>query len=127
MNKRKFSRVAFNLKAYFNCRAVSFKGEVENLSLNGMLVKTGEKLQLGDLVEITLYLSGTANPLDISINILATVVRVEEEALVLQFREMDMDCFGWLKNVIAYNDGDGDKIMDELLNTINNPVTAGKR
>ena len=44
MNKRKFSRVAFNLKAFFNCWDASFKGEVENLGLNGMLVRTDEKL-----------------------------------------------------------------------------------
>ena len=126
MEKRRFSRVAFNLKAFFNCRDASFKGEVENLSLNGMFVRTGEKLCLGELVEITLYLSGTTNPLDISINILAAVVRVEEGGLVLQFREMDMDCFGWLKNIIAYNDGDGDKVMDELLSAIDNPALSGK-
>jgi hypothetical protein len=116
--KRRFSRVDFKLKAYVYCRDLSIKGEVENLSLKGMFVRTGEKLQPGDLVEATVYLSGTANPLDISVSIKGTVVRTEDGGMVLQFKEMDLDSFARLKNVIAYNDGNEDKVMEELVSAI---------
>lgn len=118
MEKRRFSRVDFNLKAYVYCRNLSIKGEVENLSLKGMFVKTGEKLQPGDVVESTIYLTGTTNPLDISVNIKGAVVRTEENGLVLQFKEMDLDSFSRLKNIIAYNNGNADKVMDEFLNAV---------
>ncbi|KAF0221314.1 MAG: type IV pilus assembly [Geobacteraceae bacterium] len=118
MEKRKFSRVDFNLKAFVSYRNLSIKGEVENLSLKGMFVRTGEKLQSGDMVETTIYLTGTANPLDISVNIKGTVVRTEGNGVVLQFKEMDLDSFAQLKNIIAYNDGNADKVMDEFVQAI---------
>lgn len=113
--KRKFSRVPFRLKAFVNCRATSIKGEVENLSLNGMLLATDMKLQAKDPVEVTIYLSGTENPLEVALRILGTVVRTEDKGIVLQFTEMDPDSFGRLKNIIAYNAGDEDQIMQEVL------------
>lgn len=115
MEKRRYSRVAFELKAFVNSRNISAKGKVRNLSLNGMLIATDVGLQPNDPVEITLYLSGTKNPLDISVNIKGTVVRTEENGLVLQFKEMDIDSFVRLKNIIAYNAGNEDKVMEELL------------
>ncbi len=122
MERRKFSRVPFRLKAYVNCRNVATKGEVENVSLNGMFVRTDVKLPQGDTAEITLYLTGTANPLDISVNITGTVVRSEENGVVLAFREMDLDSFAQLKNIIAYNDGNADKVMDEFVSAIDPPT-----
>ncbi|SNB47613.1 PilZ domain-containing protein [Geobacter sp. DSM 9736] len=115
MEKRKFSRVTFSLKAFVNSRNISIKGDVENLSLKGAFIRTDTKLEPGLPVEVTLYLPGTTNPLDISVNITGTVLRVEETGLVLQFREMDVDSFTLLKNIVAYNAGDEDQVMDELL------------
>ena len=113
--KRKFSRVPFRLKAFVNSRATSIKGEVENLSINGMLLATEMKLQAQDPVDITIYLSGTENPLEVAIRIQGTVVRTENRGIVLQFMEMDPDSFGRLKNIIAFNAGNEDQIMQEVL------------
>lgn len=118
MEKRKFLRVDFKLKAFVSCRNLSFKGEVENLSLKGMFVRTKEKLQPADMVETTIYLTGTSNPLDISVNIKGRVIRTEENGIVLEFKEMDLDSFAQLKNIIAYNNGNADKVMDEFVNAI---------
>lgn len=115
MEKRRYSRVAFRLRAFVNSRNVSLKGEVENLSIKGMLLCTDVKLQPGAPVEVAIYLIGTENPLDISVNIRGSVVRTEEHHLVIQFKEMDVDSFSRLKNIIAYNAGNEDKIMEEIL------------
>ena len=80
-----------------------------------MLLATEMKLQAQDPVEITIYLSGTENPLEVAIRIQGTVTRTEKRGIVLQFTEMDPDSFGRLKNIIAFNAGNEDQIMQEVL------------
>lgn len=118
MEKRRFSRVPLRIEAFVSCRSVALKAEVENLSLNGIFLRCQEKFNAGDIARVTLYLSGTARRLDVSICIHGQVLRSAEGLLALQFQEMDLDSFTQLRNIIAYNTGDADRVRAEFINSI---------
>ena len=114
MEKRRFTRVTFRPMAYVRWRDRNLKGTVENLSLKGLLVRTGEPLPVGSIAEITIYLEGTCTRLDKSLHLRGEVRRCENGAISVEFREMDVDTFGYLRDVIAYNAGDGDRVTEEF-------------
>lgn len=116
MEKRNFSRIGFNVGAVLKWQGISFKGEVENLSLHGMFAKTTQKVPAGESVDITIYLTGITPQIPVILE--ATVVRAEEAGLGLKFKKMNTDSFIHLRNIIAHNTGDDSKVMDELINYI---------
>ncbi len=118
MEKRRFSRIPLRIEAFISCRALSLKAEVENLSLNGIFLRCREDFLVGDVARITLYLSGTVRRLDLSICILGQVLRSDDGVVALQFQEMDLDSFTQLRNIIAYNNGDADRIRAEFINSL---------
>jgi len=117
MEKRRFSRVPLRIEAYISCRALALKAEVENLSLNGIFLRCQEDFMVGDVARITLYLSGTVRRLDLSICMHGQVLRSGGGVVALQFQEMDLDSFTQLRNIIAYNTGDADRIRDEFIHS----------
>jgi len=118
MEKRRFTRVPFRPMAYVRWRDRNLRGTVENLSLKGLLVRTEEQLPVGSVAEITIYLEGTRSRLDKSLNLRGEVRRCEEGGISMEFREMDVETFGYLRDVIAFNAGDGDRVTEEFCTAI---------
>ncbi|MEN1759629.1 PilZ domain-containing protein [Anoxynatronum sibiricum] len=120
--KRKLSRVLFQIRALIKKENMAFTGKVENLSLNGLLIHLTEKtddLHSGDNVDVTIDLAGESSGL--FINVTGQVVRMEEDgSLALHLTHIDLDSFVHLKNILAYNSGDYDKIMDEFMDSFQN-------
>ena len=114
MQKRKFSRVEFKSEAFVQREGLQIKGEVDNLSLKGMFLNTAQKHPLNEAVDITIYLSGTSS--ELAINLKGIVVRHEDRGIAVNFNWMDLDSFIHLRNVIAYNMGDKDAVMEEFFN-----------
>lgn len=110
--KRKFFRVDFAVEALIKQGVASFKGEVKNISLKGMLVETSETLVSASPVEVTIYLTGM--PPYIAINATGTVVRNEENCVGIKFDKIDADSFAHLRNIISYRCGDADKVINEF-------------
>jgi hypothetical protein len=61
---------------------------------------------------------GTEQRLDLSICLIGKVLRRGEGFFSLQFQEMDLDSFTQLRNIIAYNAGDGDRVMREFIDSL---------
>jgi len=118
MENRKFTRVPIRIEAFVNCQDKSFKADIENLSLNGVCLISSESLKEGDIARITLYLLGTVKRLDLSICLHGKVLRSGNGILALQFREMDLDSFTQLRNIIAYNAGDADRVIREFVGSL---------
>ena len=116
MEKRNFSRINFNVGAVIKWQDQSFKTEVDNLSLQGMFAKTGDRIPSGEEVDITIYLTGVSP--QIPVNLQGEVIRSTEEGLALKFVKMSTDSFIHLRNIMAHNTGDSGKVMDELFNYI---------
>jgi len=116
MEKRNFSRIIFNVGTVIKWQDKTYKGEVENLSLQGMLAGISDHIPDGEEVEITIYLTGVSPQIPINLN--GEVIRSSEEGLALKFVKMNTDSFIHLRNIMAHNTGDSSKVMDELFNYI---------
>jgi len=123
MSTRKFSRVNFQVAATVKTAAQQFHGEVGNLSMNGMFMVTGEQLQPGEAVEISILLNGTSPAIDIQVS--GTVSRLVENGIGFTFEKIDIDSYRHLKNIVAYNIDDADKIMEEIHHAIDEKIAAG--
>ncbi len=114
MNKRKYSRVVFETKALINFNNNRIEGKVENLSMKGAFIKTKNPINLltGDEVNLKLNLTGTTSKL--ALDLKATVKRIDEDGFGVEFISIDLDSFAYLKNIIAYNSGEYEKILKEF-------------
>ena len=116
MSTRKFSRVPFNVGATVMADDRQFQGAVENLSMAGMFLVTNEKLVGGEAVDIAIILTGTVP--EIAVNFTGVVTRIAENGIGFTFEKMDLDSYMHLKNIIAYNIDDAEKVMEEISHSI---------
>jgi hypothetical protein len=124
MSTRKFSRVQFNVAATIKSADRQFQGSVENLSMTGMFLVTNEQLAEGETVGITIVLTGT-HP-EIAVNFNGIVTRISEDGVGFTFEKMDLDSYTHLKNIIAYNIDDAEKVMEEISHSIDEKFAADK-
>jgi hypothetical protein len=101
-----------------------FQGNVENLSMRGMFLITDERLAQGDKVDITIVLTGTSPEIPVSFS--GTVSRVADDGLGFFFDKTDLDSYTHLKNIIAYNIDDAEKVMEEIFHAIDEKLATGK-
>ena len=101
MEKRSFTRIPFQAKALVRAKDTTVIGVSENLSLNGLFLKTPEKLRVNRVVKIELLFTGTSSQLSILLN--GKILRHENIGMAIQYRDMDLDAFFHLKNLIKYN------------------------
>ena len=112
MEKRNFDRIPFQTKAIVRSKDTTVIGIVENLSLDGIFLKTPEKLNLNRIVKIELLFTGTSSQLSILLD--GKIMRHENIGMAIQFKDVDMDTFFHLKNLIAYNTNQVGKLKDEF-------------
>src|SRR5512137_1868711 len=106
MEKRQFSRVDFTVKALVTADTTVFRGEVDNLSLHGIFIKTDQQLPLGSAAEITIGLA-EVEP-EIVIHVTGTVARHTPDGIAFEFGKIDVDSFTHLRSIISYREGDAD-------------------
>jgi hypothetical protein len=124
MSTRKFSRVKFRVDATVKIAERQFQGAVENLSMTGMFLVTSEKLAEGECGEITIVLTGTLP--EIAVNFNGIVNRITENGVGFAFEKMDLDSYMHLKNIIAYNIDDAEKVMEEISHSIDEKYASEK-
>lgn len=124
MTTRKFSRVQFNVGATVKIAGRQFQGAVENLSMTGMFLVTSEHITEGETADITIVLTGTLP--EIAVNFAGIVTRTSEEGVGFTFEKMDLDSYMHLKNIIAYNIDDAEKVMEEIGHSIDEKFAADK-
>jgi hypothetical protein len=124
MSTRKFSRVHFNVGATIRIADRQFQGAVENLSMAGMFLVTNEQLAEGEAVDITIVLTGTLP--EIAVNFSGIVTRIAEDGVGITFEKMDLDSYMHLKNIIAYNIDDAEKVMEEIGHSIDEKFASEK-
>ena len=112
MEKRNFDRIPFQTKAIVRSKDTTVIGIVENLSLDGIFLKTPEKLTLNRIVKIELLFTGTSSQLSILLD--GKIMRHENVGMAIQFKNIDMDAFFHLKNLISYNRNQMDNLEDEF-------------
>lgn len=122
-NKRRGTRVMFNVNAELSFGDETIRGEVRNLSLKGMLVDVDKPVPENTDLFITIYLSGSSSTL--TLNMKGVVVRSDLNGLAVLFKEIDVESFIHLRSVVGYNEGNEDKIMREFYDLIED-AAAGR-
>jgi len=112
VEKRNFDRIPFQTKAIVRSKDTTVIGIVENLSLDGIFLKTPEKLNLNRIVKIELLSTGTSSQLSILLD--GKIMRHENIGMAIQFKNVDMDAFLHLKNLISYNTSQIEKLNKEF-------------
>lgn len=123
MSTRKFSRVPFHVTATATVRGRRFQGKVSNLSMNGLFLETFERLPEGDTADLVITLEGT-EPV-IAVSFLGRVSRITDEGIGFHFEKIDLDSYTHLRNIIAYNMADAEKVMDEIFTNIEEKISTG--
>ncbi|NLM46791.1 MAG: PilZ domain-containing protein [Firmicutes bacterium] len=113
MEKRRFTRVPFRTEVEITAGELKFKGEVKDLSLKGMCVLTEHLLEVGTPVDILLSLTGKQSNLVIMLQ--GKVLRKDTNSIAVYFDTVELDSFIHLKNIVAYNSTDPEKIMAEYI------------
>ncbi|MHC1745330.1 MAG: PilZ domain-containing protein [Syntrophobacteraceae bacterium] len=113
MERRRFTRVQVRTLAVIKSRFVEVKGEVQDLSLNGVRLKTAQKFDIGKDVQIRL--SFTSDCSNLWVEIFGVVIRHEDTGLVIQFSNMSLDSYVNLRNMIAILLNDECKVLGETL------------
>lgn len=108
IEKRNFTRVEFSECASIKHDNQVFFGDIKDVSLQGLFVKTEQDIPLHAPVEVTLYHSPES-----SIYLQADVVRRESAGVGLRINRMDVNSFIHLRNVITLKCNDYDLIMRE--------------
>jgi hypothetical protein len=124
MSTRKFSRVHFNVEATIKTADRRFQGVVENLSMTGMFLVTSERLPVVEAVEITIVLTGTSP--EITINFNGKASRIVENGMGFVFEKIDLESYMHLKNIVAYNIDDAEKVMEEICLSIDEKLAVEK-
>lgn len=112
MNERHKLRVPFHVNASLEYNGNTVNGDVENLSINSMFMKTAQNIPVNTEVDASIYLSGTTS--ELSLKISGTVVRSEKEGVAVTFREIEYDSFLHLRNIIEFNSGGDSEILKEF-------------
>ncbi len=110
MENRNNERVPFRVRAVVKCKDRIIEGDVENLSTGGMLFKTGEDLSLDDPVTVKVFLYGESSQL--ALDMTGKVVRKGDVGTAIQFTELDLDSFIYLRNIVSHNSPDKNIIRE---------------
>lgn len=116
MSSRMFSRVRFNVGATISAADHQFQGEVEDLSMAGMFLITGERLAKGEAVDITIALTGRLPEITVSFE--GRVSRITENGMAFTFEKIDLDSYMHLKNIVANNSDDAEKVIEDICHSI---------
>lgn len=101
-DKREKPRVEFQGQAELHHGGRQRFCDIADLSTKGVFLKTDEKLNEGERVELTINLSGSSTRL--AIELLGVVERVDSDGVGIRFIEMELDSFIHLRNVVFYAD-----------------------
>jgi c-di-GMP-binding flagellar brake protein YcgR len=115
MERRNFTRVAFEAEAMIKCGKRVVRGRSENVSLKGLFFRTSEKFDLGKNIRIRLFLHGNE---DVSVKLSGKVVRHEEEGFGVQFDGMNFTTFMDLKSIVSLLVGDENQVIAEFTNSL---------
>lgn len=112
-NRRKNSRVAFQATASLSFAGARYEQcATRDLSLKGIFVLGVLGHALGAQCDVVLCLTGTTSNLCLQMQ--GEVARVEPDGLGLRFKEIDLDSFYHLKNILYYNSENPDQLDDEF-------------
>ncbi|KAA0894306.1 PilZ domain-containing protein [Oryzomonas rubra] len=107
VNTRKFTRVEISAVATIECHDQTISGEITEISLRGLFIKTAVKLPVNQQVYVK------AHCLKKEFQFPATVIYEQEQGLGLKIDEINLPSFFHLRELIASKMEDPDAVIQE--------------
>lgn len=99
VKQRRFPRMQLDSKVFLRTPDHSFSADSLNFTLQGIFIKTREKIEIGTVVGVDITIPcSTHNP---NMKLQGVVARVEDSGLAIEFTRMDPEVFQCLKNIIV--------------------------
>ncbi len=109
--KRRFSRIIFNVKARLTVGDVDYMVErIVNLSVGGCQLEIDASLRPGEPAKFTIFLPRMGP----GVEVFGEVVRTGNAEVSLKFTRVDPENLFHLQNIIRYNAEDPDLIDEEI-------------
>lgn len=122
--RRKNTRVAFRTTALVSFADRSYEEiDVRDLSLKGAYLYGVTGRNEGDMCDIDLLLSGTSSELKLTMR--GEVARTDDFGAGIHFKEVDIDTFFHLKNIVYYNSDDPDALEEDVVDTVVEEIPEG--
>jgi len=96
---RNFKRIHIVSKAKVMTADQYFEAVTENISVNGLFVRTDHLLSVGNVAEITLNIPSVSESSFLTVN--GEVVRSDFQGLAFKFKSLDLNAFSHLRKVIS--------------------------
>ena len=111
-NKRQFTRIIFDSPVYLSNKTASWKSELLDISLNGVLIErpVDWNATVGDIFKLTLDLNNS----DIEIRMEVEVAHMENNHVGLHCKHIDLDSITHLRRLVELNVGNTDILNREL-------------
>jgi hypothetical protein len=108
--KRQKIRVPFRtqITVDYDGEKLHLEGDSVNISMGGLLAKTGNKMPLGAVCKVKVILEGAQPPIELAMT--GTVVRHDPSGFGVHFNEMDLDSYSLLREIVRHNANDPDTI-----------------
>ena len=111
VEKRRFSRIVFNVEARLTVNTVEYNLErLTNLSVGGCLLDVNDGFSVGQQCMVTILLSRMAP----GVTVYGEIVRVAKGEVSVRFTSVTPENLHHLKNIIRYNAEDPERIDEEL-------------
>lgn len=112
-NKRRFSRVRVPFDVSLtDANGACIAGSLRDVAIQGVFITCSPSFAHGTTVDVDIALHGGEE--DIHVESQGEVVHREEDGLGVRFTAIDPDSVAHLRNLIAYNADDADRILDEI-------------
>lgn len=101
--RRQSLRVDFTTEIILKTPSQSYRleGNSRDVSQKGVFIFTDEEIPVDTICEISLILSGSVPA--VTLNITGKVVRKNDEGIGIEFKEMDLESYTHLKNIVKFN------------------------
>ena len=113
MEKRNFTRVKLNADVLLEHNGASLVGELDDISLKGMFVRTSLTIPISEPVHVTV----NAYPYT-GIELDARVVRSGENGVELEINRMAVESFVRLRDLIMHRATDPYVVMNEVYRVV---------
>jgi len=115
MTQRQQTRVHFSTHVLFKTpeRTFSAPADCRDISMNGIFVRTPERLPIGSTCRLDVALSGSSSRLELHLG--GVISRHADDGMGIHFTDYDLDSYIHLKNLVRLNAPDSDSVEDEIL------------
>jgi len=116
VEKRRFTRVPYKLEAMLIQGKDRLPVIIKNISIKGVFLAVKGIFEAGQ--PVVLEFKGYHPEGEELVEISGTVKHLDIDGIGMKFDSMDLETFDIIKNIVSYQIGDADKILDELYKSL---------